>query len=105
MVEYGTFDDTPSQVEPPSAVRYEPRNLFNITSVIQPGAGNRPGTIYAAAVVGGGSTVNGMLFDRGSAEDYDNWEKLGNPGWGWEGLFPYFKKVRSPFSFGCSILT
>ena len=33
------------------------------------------------------------MFDRGSANDYDNWEKLQNPGWGWEGLFPYFKKV------------
>jgi choline dehydrogenase-like flavoprotein len=51
------------------------------------------GTVYAAAVVGGGSTVNGMLFDRGSAEDYDNWEKLGNTGWGFSGLLPYFIKV------------
>jgi choline dehydrogenase-like flavoprotein len=51
------------------------------------------GTVYAAAVVGGGSTINGMLFDRGSAEDYDNWEKLGNADWGFSGLLPYFKKV------------
>ncbi|KAL0065383.1 hypothetical protein AAF712_007589 [Marasmius tenuissimus] len=92
VVEYGTFDDTPSQVEPSSATQYAARNLFNLTSVVQPGAGNRAGTVYAAAVVGGGSTVNGMMFDRGSAEDYNNWEKLGNTGWGWEGLLPYFKK-------------
>lgn len=37
--------------------------------------------------------MNGMFFNRGSAGDYDAWEKLGNPGWGWEGLLPYFKKV------------
>ena len=55
--------------------------------------GGTIGPVYAAAVVGGGSTVNGMLFDRGSADDYDNWEKLGNPGWGFNSLFPYFKKV------------
>ncbi len=34
-----------------------------------------------------------MLFDRGSADDYNNWEKLGNPGWGFSSLLPYFKKV------------
>ena len=36
-----------------------------------------------------------MFFNRGSAGDYDAWEKLGNPGWGWNGLLPYFKKVGS----------
>jgi hypothetical protein len=46
-------------------------------------------------VVGGGTVVNGMFFARGSAGDYDAWESLGNPGWGWEGLLPYFKKVSS----------
>jgi choline dehydrogenase-like flavoprotein len=33
-----------------------------------------------------------MVFDRGAKVDYDVWEELGNPGWGWDGLFPYFKK-------------
>jgi choline dehydrogenase-like flavoprotein len=36
-----------------------------------------------------------MFFDRGSRGDYDLWEDLGNPGWGWNGLLPYFKKVRN----------
>ncbi|KAF8903214.1 hypothetical protein CPB85DRAFT_1438450 [Mucidula mucida] len=92
VVEYGTFDDTPSQIEPSSATNYARRNLFNVTSVPQPAIGNKRCTVYAAAVVGGGSTINGMLFDRGAAEDYDNWEKLNNTGWGWDGLLPYFKK-------------
>lgn len=98
VVEYGTFDDTPSQIEPSSATNYARRNLFNVTSVPQPAIGNKRGTVYAAAVVGGGSTINGMLFDRGAAEDYDNWEKLNNTGWGWDGLLPYFKKVSSYLS-------
>lgn len=34
-----------------------------------------------------------MMLNRGSAADYDSWEALGNPGWGWEGLYPYFIKV------------
>jgi choline dehydrogenase-like flavoprotein len=33
-----------------------------------------------------------MLLNRGAAPDYDAWEKLGNPGWGWDGLYPYFIK-------------
>jgi choline dehydrogenase-like flavoprotein len=45
--------------------------------------------------VGGGTVVNGMFFARGAAADYDAWEQLGNPGWGWEGLLPCFKKVLS----------
>ncbi|KAH9481915.1 Dehydrogenase xptC [Psilocybe cubensis] len=92
VVEYGYFDDSPAQLEPSSATQYLSKNLFNASSVAQPGLGNRQGIVYAASVVGGGSTVNGMLFDRGSADDYNNWEKLGNPGWGFSGLLPYFKK-------------
>jgi choline dehydrogenase-like flavoprotein len=34
-----------------------------------------------------------MVFVRASKADYDAWESLGNLGWRWEGLFPYFKKV------------
>ena len=34
------------------------------------------------------------MLNRGAADDYDNWEKLDNPGWGWSGLLPYFVKVR-----------
>ena len=43
--------------------------------------------------VGGGSLINGMCWTRGGMADYDAWVTLGNPGWGWEDLLPYFKKV------------
>lgn len=65
-------------------------------SVPQPGLGGRTSPVYSAAVVGGGTVVNGMFFNRGSAGDYDAWEQLGNPGWNWNGptgLLKYFKKV------------
>jgi choline dehydrogenase-like flavoprotein len=62
-------------------------------SVPQAGLDNRTSPLYTGVVVGGGTVVNGMFFNRGSAGDYDAWENLGNPGWGWEGLLPYFKKV------------
>lgn len=67
--------------------------MYNITCEPQPGMNGRTYSLLAAHVVGGGTVVNGMAFDRGSAGDYDLWEDLGNPGWGWKGLFPYFKKV------------
>jgi len=47
---------------------------------------------HAGKVIGGGSTVNGMLYVRGDQEDYDTWERKGNPGWGWKDVLPYFKK-------------
>lgn len=37
-----------------------------------------------------------MVFDRGSKSDFDRWAELGNPGWDYDGLFPYFKKVGKP---------
>ena len=38
-----------------------------------------------------------LSLQRASKIDYDNWEELGNPGWNWEGLLPYFKKAESYF--------
>jgi choline dehydrogenase-like flavoprotein len=65
------------------------------TSVPQASLDNRTSVLYTGAVVGGGTVINGMFFARGSAADYDAWERLGNPGWGWKDLLPYFKKVGS----------
>lgn len=65
----------------------------NYESVPQPGLNGRTSPVYTAAVVGGGTVINGMFFQRGSVGDYDAWAKIGNPGWGWNDLLPYFKKV------------
>ncbi len=43
-------------------------------------------------VVGGSGSLNGMLYVRGHASDYDNWAYMGNPGWDYESVLPYFKK-------------
>ena len=43
-------------------------------------------------VVGGCSSINGMIYMRGQARDYDLWQQMGNRGWGWDDVLPYFKK-------------
>lgn len=66
--------------------------MYNITSAPDPNLGNKGYGVSVGNVVGGGSIVNGMAFDRASAADYDAWKTLGNNGWGWSDLLPYFKK-------------
>lgn len=96
VIEYGYLDhQEPNSV--PGLLNVTPY-LFNITSTPQRGLDNATFAVPAAAVVGGGTVVNGMFFDRGSAPDYDAWVELGNPGWGWEDLLPYFKKVEAQTS-------
>lgn len=47
-----------------------------------------------ARVLGGGSSINGQMANRGAPSDYAEWEARGAKGWGWDGVFPYFKKVE-----------
>lgn len=46
-------------------------------------------------VLGGSSSVNGLIYIRGQAKDFDEWEALGNLGWGWKNVLPYFKNLNT----------
>lgn len=65
----------------------------------------RPVIMQQGRVLGGGASLNFMVWGRGTPAEYDAWEEWGNPGWGWEGLLPYFKKVSSSwFASLCSAM-
>jgi 5-(hydroxymethyl)furfural/furfural oxidase len=52
-----------------------------------------------ARVLGGGSSINGQLANRGAPTDYDEWETRGAEGWGWNDVLPYFRKVERDLDF------
>lgn len=52
-----------------------------------------------ARVLGGGSSINGQLANRGAPTDYAIWEQRGAKGWGWKDVLPYFKKVERDLDF------
>ncbi|MGE0419574.1 MAG: GMC family oxidoreductase [Acetobacteraceae bacterium] len=56
-------------------------------------------TYEQARILGGGSSINGQLANRGAPTDYDEWEARGATGWGWENCLPYFKKVERDMDF------
>ncbi|KAL2754836.1 hypothetical protein ACRALDRAFT_211543 [Sodiomyces alcalophilus JCM 7366] len=92
VVEYGDFADTIDVTVPFLTTYDQSARLYDMVSVPQVHLGNRTADLRIGNVVGGSSAVNGMAWDRGSAQDYDSWAALGNPGWDWDALLPYFRK-------------
>lgn len=89
------MDNDTSLIMPSKGNPFPSQYMYNITSVPQANLSDRTASVPASNIVGGGSAINAMFFDRGAAADYDAWAALGNDGWGWSDLLPYFKKVRN----------
>ncbi len=60
----------------------------------EPGLNGRALNYPRGRVLGGCSAINGMIYMRGQARDYDRWRQLGNAGWAWEDVLPYFKRSQ-----------
>lgn len=63
----------------------------------EPGLNGRVLTYPRGKLLGGCSSINGMIYMRGQARDYDQWRQLGNIGWGWDDVLPYFKKSENHY--------
>mgnify|MGYP000586697220 CR=1 FL=1 len=61
-------------------------------TVAEAGLNGRALNYPRGRVLGGCSAINGMIYMRGQSNDYDHWRQLGNVGWGWDDVLPYFRK-------------
>ena len=59
------------------------------------GSGGREIEVPRGKMLGGSSSINGMVFIRGQAQDYDHWAQLGNRGWSYQDVLPVFKKMET----------
>ena len=59
------------------------------------GSGGRRIDVPRGKMLGGSSSINGMVFVRGQAQDYDHWAQLGNRGWSYQDVLPIFKRMES----------
>ncbi len=69
-----------------------PRTDWGYSTAAEPGLNGRSLSYPRGRVLGGCSSINGMIYMRGQARDYDQWRQLGNPGWSWDDCLPYFLK-------------
>ncbi|MCC7016181.1 MAG: GMC family oxidoreductase N-terminal domain-containing protein [Rhodospirillales bacterium] len=69
-----------------------PRTDWCLKTESDPGLNGRSLNYPRGRVLGGCSAINGMIYMRGQARDYDQWRQMGNAGWGWDDVLPYFKK-------------
>lgn len=95
VIEHGFFDNSSAILTGGGGGGMSPVRMYNITSAASAGLNNRRFSVGLGHCVGGSSAVNGMVFLRGTAEEYDMWGALGNKAdttWNWKGLLPYFKK-------------
>ena len=96
VVEHGGTDAGPF-IQMPAALSY-PMNMktydWGFSSEPEPHLGNRRLATPRGKVIGGSSSINGMVYVRGHAEDYNHWAEQGADGWGYADVLPYFKRME-----------
>ncbi len=74
-----------------------PRTDWMMTTAAEEGLNGRSLPYPRGKVLGGCSSINGMIYMRGQAADYDGWRQAGNTGWGWDDVLPYFLKSEDNY--------
>ncbi|MFO0292597.1 MAG: GMC family oxidoreductase [Rhodospirillales bacterium] len=69
-----------------------PRTDWRFRTEAEPGLNGRALNYPRGRVLGGCSAINGMIYMRGQAADYDHWRQMGLAGWGWDDVLPFFKR-------------
>ncbi|KAI0112002.1 putative GMC oxidoreductase [Daldinia grandis] len=97
VIESGDLDDRGEDISIPGNIGLEDPRRYEVKLEMAPqnfldGATR---VFTQGKAVGGSTIVNGLVWTRGSAADFDAWEHLGNPGWGWIDLLPYFRKSEN----------
>jgi choline dehydrogenase len=97
VLEYGGTDVGPL-IQMPSALSI-PMNMnrynWGFETEPEPHLGGRRLATPRGKVVGGSSSINGMVYVRGHAKDFDTWEDMGAKGWAYKHVLPYFKRMES----------
>lgn len=72
-----------------------PRLNWGLKTEPEPGVNQRAMSWPRGKVIGGSSSINGLVYIRGQSSDFDGWAALGNTGWGWDDVLPFFKKSEN----------
>jgi len=97
LVESGHMDND-SFIHIPAAffkVIDKGRDVHFYTSEAEPGLNGQPNIVPQGNVVGGGSSINAMIYIRGHRNDYDGWANAGLPNWSWDKVLPVFKALEN----------
>lgn len=96
VIEHGGTDAGPF-IQMPAALSY-PMNMamydWGFQTEAEPHLGGRTLATPRGKVLGGSSSINGMVYVRGHARDYDTWADMGAQGWGYADVLPYFKRME-----------
>jgi len=71
-----------------------PTLTWKYRSEPDPGTNGRAIVYTRGKVIGGSSSINGLIYIRGQPEDYDHWAQLGNRGWSWDDCLPFFRAAE-----------
>jgi choline dehydrogenase len=94
LLESGPEDTNPLIRIPAGVLRllFNPKLTWQYHTEASEGSGGRRVHAPQGRNLGGSSSVNGMVYNRGQADDFDTWAALGNPGWSYDEVLPYFKR-------------